>query len=93
MLSLLQDLPIISVASRQVLLDGDKEDFRKIWDVIPLGGRWSVQVDRDGAAEPGLFITKGFDIYTDLETDEEKRTVEGDPEKVWAVVEKFLDKS
>ena len=93
-ISLLQDyLPTISVASRQVLLEGEKEDLRRIWEAIPLGGHWSVQVDRDGAAEPGLFITKGFDIYTDLETDEEKRTVEGDPEKVWAVVEKFLDKS
>ena len=66
-ISLLQDLPTISVASRQVLLDRDKEDLKKIWDVVPLGGHWSVQVDRNGAAEPGLIINKGMDITTGLE--------------------------
>ena len=89
-ISLLQDLPTISVASRQVLLDGDKEDLRKIWDVVPLGGHWSVQVDRNGAAEPGLIINKGMDITTGLE---EEYMEEDDPEKAWAVLEKFLDKS
>ena len=59
-ISLLQDLPTISVASRQ-------EDLKKIWDVVPLGGHWSVQVDRNGAAEPGLIINKGMDITTGLE--------------------------
>ena len=92
-ISLLQDLPTISVASRQVLLEGEKEDLRRIWDAIPLGGHWSVQVDRDGAAEPGLFINKGVDISTGLETEEERYMVEGDPEKAWAVLEKFLDNS
>ena len=89
-ISLLPYLPTISVASRQVLLDGDKEDLRKIWDVIPLGGDWTVQVDRNGAAEPGLIINKGMDITTGLE---EEYMEEDDPEKAWAVLEKFLDKS
>ena len=93
-ISLLQDdLPTISVASRQVLLEGEKEDLRRIWDTIPLGGHWSVQVDRDGAAEPGLIIYKGMFINTGLETDEERVMEEFDPEKAWAVVEKFLDQS
>ena len=93
-ISLLQDdLPTISVASRQVLLEGEKEDLRRIWDAIPLGGHWSVQVDRDGAAEPGLIIYKGMFINTGLETDEERVMEEFDPEKAWAVVEKFLDQS
>ena len=90
---MLEYLSSISVASRQVLLEGKKEDLRRIWDEIPLGGDWSVQVDWDGAAEPGLFIIKGVDITTGLETDEEKYIEEGNPEKAWAVVEKFLDKS
>ena len=93
LLSLLEYLSSISVASRQVLLEGEKEDLRRIWDAIPLGGHWSVQVDRDGAAEPGLIIYKGVFINTGLETDEERVMEEYDPEKAWAVVEKFLDQS
>ena len=44
-ISLLQDLPTISVASRQVLVGGKEEDLRTIWDAISLGGDWSVQVE------------------------------------------------
>ena len=85
----------ISVASRQVLLEANTEDLRTIWEVIPLGdgGGWSVQVDRDGEPEPGLIINKGIDIVTGLETDEEKFMEEEDPEKAWAVLEQYMNKS
>ena len=75
------------------MLEGEKEDMRRIWDAIPLGGHWSVQVDRDGAAEPGLYIIKGVNITTGLETDEQRSMEEDDPEKASAVLEKFLDKT
>ena len=85
----------ISVASRQVLLEANTEDLRTIWEAIPLGdgGGWSVQVDRDGEPEPGLIINKGIDIVTGLETDEEKFMEEEDPEKAWAVLEQYMNKS
>ena len=88
----------IFVVSGKNLLEARKEDLRKIWHAIPVGGSFYVEKwDWDEVSEDsdGLNIAKGLVLVTHegLGSERGEEYKDGNPEEQWKLLEQIMKES
>ena len=105
--SMLAGFSDIFVASGKNLLEAQKEDLRKIWHAVPVGGAFFVQKwDWDEESEDseeseesedsdGLNITKGLVLveHEGLGSERGEEREDGNPEEQWKLLEQIMKDS
>ena len=88
----------IFVVSGKNLLEARKEDLRKIWHAVPVGGSFFVvEWDWDEVSEDsdGLNIAKGLVLVTHegLGSERGEEYKDGNPEEQWKLLEQIMKDS